>query len=106
MTDTTIAHDANPPFMVCPGCDGHGTRANPAFDGMPVHPDAFDGDYEDMREFMSEYTTRGGMYDVACWECNGKRVVPQPCACRRCEDDRQEIADMEAMERAERAFGC
>lgn len=97
---------ANRPFVVCARCEGHGTHANPAFDGMSASVDEFDGSYDERDEFLDAYTTRGGMYDVSCEDCNGQRVVRAECECDDCEEERADLADMYAMERAERAFGC
>jgi len=56
--------------VVCPGCDGEGSRTNPAFDGnglsMELRRD---------RDFMDGYMS--GVYDVGCSECKGMRVVDE-----------------------------
>lgn len=62
--------------------------------------------YDETHEFLTEYTKRGGMYDILCPACNGKNVVKAECKCSDCEADRQELADMYEMEAAERRFGC
>lgn len=64
-------------FTVCPRCDGFGTVANPTFDGASVSEMREDWGYEETDDFLSEYTTRGGMYDVACPLCNGRRVATE-----------------------------
>jgi hypothetical protein len=61
----------------CPRCDGHGMIANPAFDGMSTQEMYDDMGYEETDEFLTEYTKRGGMYDVECPCCKGQKVVPQ-----------------------------
>lgn len=94
------------PFVVCPRCAGHGTVANPAFDGMSASLDTFDGDDFARDEFLSEYTKRGGMYDVRCPDCQGQRVVTASCECDECEWILAEREEDEAAARAERAFGC
>jgi hypothetical protein len=101
MTNPEIAHDANPPFEVCPTCQGFGTHGP----GHVFTQDDLDEQFgADQFDVMEDY--RAGRYDVVCSECGGKRVTPKPCGCDRCEADRQEIWELEAMERAERAFGC
>jgi predicted methyltransferase len=59
----------------CPRCDGHGTVANPAFDGMSTSEMYDDMGYEETDEFLTEYTRRGGMYDIMCPCCNGQKVI-------------------------------
>lgn len=103
---TKHTEEENRPFVVCPRCQGHGTHANPAFDGMSLSAMYDDLGPDEADEFRAEYTTRGGMYDVVCEECGGKRVVRAECECASCERGRRELADMYAMERAERMFGC
>ena len=55
---------------VCPTCDGKGTHVNPSIDAGGLSHDHFDED----PDFMDDYM--GGVYDVACYECGGRRVVP------------------------------
>jgi hypothetical protein len=56
-------------YEVCPVCDGHGKHVNPSIDAgglseeMMGDPDFLDGYF-------------GGVYDVTCNRCRGKRVVP------------------------------
>ena len=60
-------------FEVCPRCRGKGTHVNPAVDGNGLSQEDFD---EAGPEFRDDYMA--GVYDVACHECNGKRVVAVP----------------------------
>lgn len=89
------------PFIVCPTCEGNGTHG-------PGHVYTEDMiaefDPQEFAEMMRDY--REGVYDVRCEGCGGKRVVKAPCACTACEQERRDIAEMEDMARAERAFGC
>jgi RecJ-like exonuclease len=55
--------------IVCPTCNGNGSHVNPAVDGHGISPDEFAED----PEFAESYFQ--GVYDVACEECHGKRVV-------------------------------
>lgn len=61
-------------FAVCPRCEGRGSHVNPAIDGNGITGDEMDELGDDFRE---DYLS--GVYDVACEECHGERVVP---ACR------------------------
>lgn len=60
-------------FGVCPTCNGKGTHVNPSIDSHGITADEWDRDwsYEDREAYMS------GGYDVSCYECHGKRVVPE-----------------------------
>jgi len=60
-------------FEVCPTCEGKGKHVNPSIDSHGITGDEWDRDwsYEDRENYMS------GFYDVPCYECNGKRVVPE-----------------------------
>jgi hypothetical protein len=98
----TIHIDADErPFVVCPTCEGHGTHGPGHVYTMDEVEEAFGPEAD---EVMAEY--RAGTYDVRCETCKGQRVVRADCSCDECEQTRFEIAEMEAMERAERAFGC
>jgi hypothetical protein len=94
-------HESERPFVVCPTCQGAGQHGP----GHVFTQDDLDEQFGyEQDEVMADY--RAGKYDVRCEECKGIRVVKAECACDECETDRQELADMYAMERAERAFGC
>lgn len=60
-------------FEVCPRCRGKGTHVNPAVDGSGLSQEDFD---EGGPEFFEDYMS--GVYDVACYECGGKRLVEAP----------------------------
>lgn len=73
------AHDITVPavFSVCPLCGGKGSHVNPSIDaGGITSDDEFWGDDEDPMTGESCYMR--GDYDVECYECHGKRVVPVP----------------------------
>lgn len=92
---------ANRPYVVCTRCEGEG-KIGPGH--VYTQEDRDEYDAEEFADLMAEY--RMGLFDVTCPKCDGKRVTRAECACIECEGDRREIAEMEAMERAERAFGC
>lgn len=58
---------------VCPRCEGHGTHLNPAIGEHAYTPEEFAESFDE--EEATEYFRRGGMYDVKCDQCGGKRVV-------------------------------
>jgi len=58
-------------FEVCSTCEGKGRHVNPAIDENGLSYEDFDAD----PDFAEDY--RAGVYDVACYECHGKRVVPE-----------------------------
>jgi len=64
-------------FAVCPTCDGNGTHVNPSIDSEGISAEQF---YEDP-DFEEAYFS--GVYDVACAECGGQRVVTK-CATDGC----------------------
>jgi len=59
-------------FDVCPVCDGKGTHVNPSIDSHGLTSEEL---HEDP-DFAEDYF--GGFYDVPCYHCDGKRVVPVP----------------------------
>jgi hypothetical protein len=65
-------HEVPYRFEVCPTCDGHGVHVNPGIDcnGLTAR------DFEEDPDFQDEYLS--GRYDVACYGCGGRRVVPVP----------------------------
>lgn len=58
-------------FVVCYGCEGRGKIVNPSIDGNGLSREDFDND----PEFREDYFK--GVYDIACPECGGLRVVPE-----------------------------
>jgi RecJ-like exonuclease len=59
-------------YQTCPTCNGRGKHVNPSIDCHGISAEEF---HEDP-DFMEEYLT--GRYDVTCYGCDGKRVVPVP----------------------------
>ena len=57
-------------YDVCDLCDGKGRHVNPSIDAHGISPDEF----EDDPEFEEDYF--GGVYDIPCNQCRGKRVQP------------------------------
>lgn len=91
-------------YIVCPTCDGAGSHVNPSIDSEGLTAADFE---EAGPEFFEDY--RSGTYDVPCYECGGKRVVPWPVneadevRVRNILDARSAWA---AEEDAERRMGC
>lgn len=54
-------------FIVCPCCDGDGSRVNPAVDAVSIDDLDCDPDFKE-----SYYR---GDYDIPCSECNGEKVI-------------------------------
>jgi hypothetical protein len=98
-------------FEVCPTCEGRGSHVNPSIDAGGIsEDDDFWHDDED-EEGNSRY--RSGFYNVTCYTCGGRNVVPAIARERadeatlkiwdaKSEDD----ADFEAVCRAERMMGA
>lgn len=59
-------------FDVCGVCSGKGSHVNPSIDDNGITAEDWDRDwsYEDREAYMS------GAYDVQCYGCHGKRVIP------------------------------
>lgn len=57
-------------YDVCQRCRGEGSHTNPAIDGHGIGQEEMD---ELGPEFFDDYM--GGVYDIACEECKGLRVV-------------------------------
>lgn len=58
-------------YGVCNLCEGHGKHVNPNIDASGLGYD----DFCDDPDFYEDY--HRGVYDVPCYECRGKRVVPE-----------------------------
>jgi hypothetical protein len=94
-------------YIVCPSCQGKGTKVNPAIDSHGITQEEFDRD----PEFKEQYLA--GWYDIDCPHCNGKRVVPTPCKFTNSkehlglyETHLQEEAEYDALCAAEWRMGC
>ncbi len=57
-------------FSICPTCNGKGTHVNPSIDSQGISSDEFAEDPDFFESYIS------GDYDVNCYECGGKRVIP------------------------------
>lgn len=85
---------------LCPRCEGRGSHVNPAIDENGINPQEFIDD----PEFEENYF--GGLYDVACYECKGLRVITVPDKSRLTEKMKDRVErheQIEADERTERA---
>lgn len=63
-------------FEVCSRCEGHGTHLNPSIGEHAYTVEEFNESFDD--EEREQYFKRGGIYDVTCEECGGKRVTEVP----------------------------
>lgn len=68
--DGTVPAVDGPKYRVCPRCSGEGRIVNPDVDGHGLTREDFE---EAGPEFEQDYF--GGVYDIACPECQGLRVV-------------------------------
>lgn len=58
-------------FEVCPTCNGKGKHVNPSIDAHGITGEEFAED----PDFAEDYFR--GRYDVTCYECGGRNVVPE-----------------------------
>lgn len=72
-TGDEIEKDVEVPikFEVCPTCNGRGTHTNPSIDCNGLTAE----DFAEDPDFKEEYFS--GRYDVQCYQCGGKNVVPE-----------------------------
>lgn len=94
-------------MAVCGRCDGKGRHCNPSIDGNGITQDEW-AEWDDDRE-----TYLNGGYDVACYDCGGKNVVPSVDwdalsdeIAERVHEHLQWEADYAAECEAERRMGC
>ncbi len=94
-------------FEVCGTCDGQGKHVNPSIDSNGLTASDFAEDPDLYENYFS------GMYDVACNECGGRRVVPVLDEARTTPEQRKYVQDrieakyMDELERdAERRMGA
>lgn len=94
-------------FEVCPTCNGKGKHVNPSIDCNGLTAE----DFAEDPDFAESYIS--GMYDVPCYGCDGRRVVPVVDEERTPRDllaklhqKWQDEADYRATVMAERRFGC
>jgi len=62
--------------VVCWRCRGTGSHVNPSIDGHGITSDEM---HELGPEFFDDYM--GGMYDVTCGLCKGKRITAEVIEC-------------------------
>jgi hypothetical protein len=111
---------------VCPTCDGRGSHVDPSVDCMGISAEDFRDDpdfHDDYFGYDGDEDDEGnpvrkarGAYDVDCYECGGRRVVPVPdwdegdpahTAMRELLEDRARSAAEDWAERmAERRMGA
>jgi len=94
-------------WEVCPVCQGRGTHVNPDIDAHGLTA-------EELREdpdFAEDYFA--GAYDITCNRCRGRTTVAvvdrercDPELLELYDEQQQELAECEAMERAERMMGA
>lgn len=91
-------------FEVCESC--HGTGVKDRFGSEPIPSEWLEDE-----EFLTDY--RSGLYDVACFECDGKRVVSiidikkcTPELLNGYYDYISELYELNSIERQERAMGA
>ena len=94
-------------FEVCPTCGGSGTHVNPSVDCDGLSAE----DFAEDPEFAENYF--GGCYDVACYECDGERVIPvldrsriDPAIMKRLDEKAKDDAEYRSLENFERRMGC
>lgn len=94
-------------FEVCPTCEGRGSHTNPSIDCNGLSSE----DFEQDPDFREDYFS--GVYDVQCYGCGGRRVVPVVDE-RRCDPKHLELyyrqlearAELEGMYASERRMGA
>jgi hypothetical protein len=57
-------------YITCPTCEGKGTHVNPSVDASGLT-----GDDMSDPDFRDDYLS--GVYNVPCYHCHAKRVIPQ-----------------------------
>lgn len=92
-------------FGVCPTCRGKGTHVNPSIDCDGLTQEDFDQDPDLRGNYMS------GMYDVACYDCGSKRVVPvmgelDSDLKQKWEKEKEEREDFRSMQESEMRYGA
>jgi len=105
-----IVEDMPVKYEVCDTCEGSGSHVNPSIDCNGLTSDDF---YNDP-DFAEDYSA--GRYDVTCYGCGGKRVVPvvntsrlnerQKEVLHEIEENARYEAEYQAEVAAERRFGC
>lgn len=99
-------HDFPATREKCETCDGKGTHVNRAIDGNGLSEEKMDDP-----EFMENYMS--GVYDVACEECGGDKIVKyidrdsaDPKMLALLDEAERVEREMDAAEAAERRMGA
>jgi hypothetical protein len=95
-------------FVVCFVCYGKGNHVNPSVDSHGITGEEFENEWswEERELYMN------GGYNVTCYLCNGKRVVPElnenvpECIKKMFHEYEQEEASYQRVCRYERMMGC
>jgi len=74
--DSETAYELPSRFAVCSRCEGHGTHLAPSIGEHAYSAEEFAESFDE--EEAGQYFKRGGIYDVPCEECRGRRVVEVP----------------------------
>lgn len=107
-----VVHELPSKREVCSRCDGEGTHLTPSIGEHCYSAEEFEESFSTDEE-QESYFRRGGIYDVTCEVCDGKRVeevVDEECCDpvllkayhKRLEDER--YFELECA--AERRMGC
>jgi len=83
--ETEETHRLPARMTVCPRCEGHGSHLTPSIGQHAYSQEEFNEAFAEEEE-REAYFKRGGMYDVTCEECRGKRVVAVPDEARIAQD--------------------
>lgn len=60
-------------YVVCSECEGNGTHLNSSMKSHAYSMEEFNQEFDD--EQSRQYFKHGGIYDVVCDTCKGKRVI-------------------------------
>lgn len=93
-----VPHELPVKFDVCPTCRGNGSHVNPSIDCNGLSYDDFNEDPDFREEYMS------GRYDVQCYGCDGKRVVPQIAEERFTQEHKDILAKLRQQQEDENDF--
>jgi len=58
---------------VCPRCEGHGYHLTPSIGEYAYSMEEFYQEFDE--EGREQYFSRGGIYDIVCFDCKGKNVI-------------------------------
>jgi hypothetical protein len=94
-------------FEVCPTCRGKGQHVNPSIDCNGLSAE----DFAEDPDFAEDYFS--GRYDVSCYGCNGKRVIPvineeyaDPDLLKILHKINKQNDEFRRIQEAERRMGC